>query len=185
MQVLELPYAGDDLSLVVLLPTRQDGIESLGKQLSADRLAELLARLQPQLVDVHLPKFRLESQFQLSQALAALGMSDAFSSSADFSGISRDADLQLSDVIHKTEIELNEEGTEADAASGAVATVKSMKSRSRFAFWPIIRLCFWCGTESARRCCSWGESSIPSREPKGTDTDRKPRTGRISPPLQR
>ncbi len=128
LQLLELPYAGGDLSMVVLLPAETNGLKALEDGLSADKLALWLGQAGEQKVKVFLPKFKMTGQFGLAQTLAALGMTDAFSASADFSGLDGARDLYVSAVIHKAFVEVNEEGTEAAAATAvgfeAMATMQ-------------------------------------------------------------
>jgi serpin B len=120
VQVLELPYVGGSLSMVVLLPTDKAGLPALEKSLDPKRLAGMIESLSSQKVDVYLPRFELEAQFQLAKALSKLGMPLAFGGGADFSGITADAGLSISDVIHKAMVEVNEEGTVAAAATAVV-----------------------------------------------------------------
>ena len=125
-QALELPYAADELSMIVFLPRAVDGLAKLESSLTADRLADWLARMTTQEVDVTLPRFKVTAEFRLDQALADLGMPLAFSAGqADFSGIAKDVPLSLSAVIHKAYVDVNEKGTEAAAATGAVVRVTS------------------------------------------------------------
>ena len=122
LQLLELPYAGDDLAMVVLLPRATGGLASLESQLNAQALAGWLARAHSQKVNVFLPKFKLTAQFSLGKTLAALGMTDAFTTKADFSGMDGARDLYVSAVVHKAFVDVNEEGTEAAAATGTMMT---------------------------------------------------------------
>jgi serpin B len=125
-QALELPYAADELSMIVFLPRTVDGLAKLESTLTADRLADWLARMTTQEVDVALPRFKVTAEFRLDQALTDLGMPLAFSAEqADFSGIAKDVPLSLSAVIHKAYVDVNEKGTEAAAATGAVVRVTS------------------------------------------------------------
>jgi serine protease inhibitor len=125
-QALELPYAADELSMIVFLPRTVDGLPKLESSLTADRLADWLARMTTEEVDVTLPRFKVTAEFRLDQALADLGMPLAFSAGqADFSGIAKDVPLSLSAVIHKAYVDVNEKGTEAAAATGAVVRVTS------------------------------------------------------------
>ncbi len=124
-QMLEMPYAGDDLSMVVMLPESIDGLASLEQSLTPALLDESFAALRQRDVLVSLPKFTFDNSFQLRSVLAELGMTDAFGSQADFTGIA-DANLSISDVVHKTFIDVNEEGTEAAAATGVVIGVTSV-----------------------------------------------------------
>jgi serpin B len=123
-QALELPYAGGRLSMVVLLP-KLGGLDELEKGLLEPELAAWLGRLKKSKVEVHLPRFKSTSAFRLDDALLALGMSDAFSSAADFSGMDGERDLFISAVLHKAFVDVNEEGSEAAAAT-AVVMLKSV-----------------------------------------------------------
>jgi len=120
VQLLELPYAGDDLSMIVLLPTELDGLAELEKMLTADNLSRWLATLRDREITVVLPRFEMTVRFDLSQVLRSMGMSTAFSGAADFSGITGNRDLFISKVLHKAFVGVDEEGTEAAAATGVV-----------------------------------------------------------------
>ena len=127
LQVLELPYVGDDLSMIVLLPREVDGLGNLEAELTAENLTAWTANLESQEVQVFLPKFKSISEFSLSGTLATLGMTDAFIyGQADFSGMNGRKDLFIGDVIHKAFVEVNEEGTEAAAATAVVMMAGSM-----------------------------------------------------------
>jgi serpin B len=125
LQVLELPYAGDDLSMIILLPRTVDGLGHLETELTAQHLTSWTENLPRQKVNVFLPKFKVTSEFSLAKTLAALGMSDAFTAQADFSGMDGRQDLFFSGVIHQAFVEVNEQGTEAAAAT-AIMMVGSM-----------------------------------------------------------
>jgi len=120
MQILELPYKGKQLSMVVFLPREVNGLGKLENELTTKKLKEYIETLQTWEVRVYLPKFKMTSQFSLKQVLQALGMKDAFSAKADFSGMNGRMDLFISAVVHKAFIEVNEEGTEAAAATAVV-----------------------------------------------------------------
>jgi serpin B len=118
-QALELPYSGKDLSMVVFLPRKADGLADFEKTLTADHLAGWLAGLrEEEEVAVALPRFKVTSEFSLKDTLSALGMPLAFSGQADFSGLDGSRDLSLTAVVHKAYGDVNEEGTEAAAATG-------------------------------------------------------------------
>jgi serpin B len=118
VQVLELPYAGGDLAMVVLLPRAVDGLDAFERSLSAESLAQRLIQLRARQVAVALPRFKLTSEFELARTLAALGMTLPFTGRADFTGINGGKEpLEISAVIHKAYIDVNEEGTEAAAAT--------------------------------------------------------------------
>jgi serpin B len=117
-QALELPYIGNKISMVVLLPDAPDGWESLEKELTATGLARLFHALRDVWIIVKMPKFQLESSFTLNKALGAMGLQDAFSPSADFGGMSLEKPLGIGAMIHKATVEVDEAGTIAAAASG-------------------------------------------------------------------
>jgi serpin B len=122
LQIVELPYRGGEFSMLVLLPDRIDGLASLEQSLSVNVLATWRSRLKEVEVELVLPKFRITYTAQLRQFLQALGMRDAFvASKADFAGIDGRTDrLFLGGVIHKAFVDVNEEGTEAAAATATV-----------------------------------------------------------------
>ncbi|HUW19199.1 MAG TPA: serpin family protein [Sedimentisphaerales bacterium] len=119
-QALELPYVGDELSMIILLPKEFDGLNEFEKELTIDSLSKWLGELRTREVIVSVPKFQMSRQFGLAGILESMGMTDAFSPRADFSGISGNKDLFISAVIHKAYVDVNEEGTEAAAATGIV-----------------------------------------------------------------
>ena len=131
MQLLELPYAGDELAMAIFLPRETNGLKGVEDLLEAHSLDRWLAQARSQKVEVFLPKFKLASAFSLATPLAEMGMTDAFSPRADFSGMDGERDLFLSAVIHKAFVEVDEEGTEAAAATGVrMKKLAVMKSPS-------------------------------------------------------
>jgi serpin B len=114
-QIVHLPYAGDDVSMVLIVPKTE--IEQLEAQMTPGRLAAWLKPLRREEVFLSMPKFQMTCEFQLNEVLAAMGMPSAFTD-ADFSGITGSRDLAISVVVHKAFIDVNEEGTEATAATG-------------------------------------------------------------------
>jgi serine protease inhibitor len=129
VQVLELPYAGGEVSMMFVLPRAQDGLASVEAQLSADRVEAWHALVNGgEPVAVHVPRFRIETDaMSLRPSLIELGMGSLFTSGADLSGMSASgaSELFLSDVFHRVFVELNEEGTEAAAATAVVAQIES------------------------------------------------------------
>jgi serpin B len=123
LQILGMPYAGGDLSMVVLLPREKNGLGELETKLTPPNLALWTAKLVRQKVEVFLPKFKATSEFSLAGTLAGMGMTDAFDpNKANFSGMDGRKDLYISKVVHKAFVDVNEEGTEAAAATGIVVT---------------------------------------------------------------
>jgi serpin B len=129
LSALQMPYGGGDLAMLVLLPKKQDGLGEMEKALTADLLGTITSQLRTRECVVSLPKFKIESGFSLNADLPALGMQAAFSSGADFSGIDGARDLFVSDVIHKAFVDVDEQGTEAAAATGVVVTAMAMPMR--------------------------------------------------------
>jgi serpin B len=126
LKLLAIPYQSNELSMVVLLPDEQAGLADLEKHLSAGGVKEWMRKLKYQDVQLTLPKFQMTAGFRLEKSLAGMGMPLAFSppspgvAGADFSGIDGRKDLYLSAVIHKAFVDVNEEGTEAAAATAVV-----------------------------------------------------------------
>ncbi len=126
LQTLEMPYRGDELSMVILLPKKADGIKALEQELTVESLSKWLGTIRRRQVTVVVPKFRMTSKFSLAQVLQSMGMTDAFTDRADFTGMAPRRELFLSAVIHQAYVDVNEEGTEAAAATGAVVGVTSI-----------------------------------------------------------
>jgi len=126
LQALELPYAGGELSMVIFLPRKPDGLPALEKSITAESLASWTEGAARRTVEVTLPKFTTTAQFELSEQLSALGMGAAFSREADFSGMTGHKDLQIGAVIHKAFVAVNEEGAEAAAATAVGMTAMAM-----------------------------------------------------------
>lgn len=127
-QILELPYQGEDLSTVILLPHDTYGLAKLEENLTHERLQQALAsvsRAHPEKVEVSLPRFKLTEQFKLNDILANMGATDMFDEfKADFSGMTPGPEkIHVSNVIHKAFVEVNEKGTEAAAATAVVMMV--------------------------------------------------------------
>jgi serpin B len=136
LDLCTLPYTGNDLSMVILLPKAADGLAAVEQQLSAAGLRDWLKALDaaPEVeMPLFLPKFKLDCRFELGRDLAAMGMPTAFGPGADFSGMTGSRELFISDVVHQAFVEVNEEGTEAAAAT-AVVMVKGMAQQPTLVF---------------------------------------------------
>ena len=133
-QAAELPYCGNQLSMVILLPCQIDGCGHLESQLTPVWLWNSLARMKRQTVDLFIPRFKATSSFALRPPLAQLGMPDAFGPQADFSGMDGTRLLSISDVFHKAWVEVNEEGSEAPAATAIVSEKSEAPPASRLVF---------------------------------------------------
>lgn len=124
LQILELPYSGDDLSMIILLP-KEKNLSEIIDSTDADVYKQLVESMDEEMLDIYLPKFTFDTSYGLNEPLKDLGMNNAFTSSADFSKITGAKDLFISDVLHKAYIDVNEEGTEAAAATAVVMTFTS------------------------------------------------------------
>lgn len=125
IQGLEMPYVGEELSMVFLLPKKKDGLADLEKALTAEKLNDWFRDLRTQTVEVFVPRFKMTAEFRLKPTLSSMGMSLAFGDGADFSGMDGTKNLFIKDVIHKAFVDVNEKGTEAAAATGVIVATKS------------------------------------------------------------
>lgn len=123
-KAVELPYDGRELSMVVLLPSA-DQFKSFESALTGQQVKTIIQNLKNQQVILTMPKFNFESQFSLKPTLSTMGMPVAFTDQADFSGMNGRKDLSISDVIHKAFVSVDENGTEAAAATGVIVGVTS------------------------------------------------------------
>jgi len=118
-QAVELPYDGNELSMIILLPDIGK-FESVQNSLDAALVEHIVSDLQSRQVDLTMPKFQFESEFSLADTLAAMGMPAAFSGDADFSAMTGNRELTITDVVHKAFVSVDEAGTEAAAATAVV-----------------------------------------------------------------
>lgn len=122
---VEIPYKGGKTSMIILLPHEIDGLPKLEAALTPSKLIDVLKGLDSTIVDLSLPRFRIEHSVDLKKTLHAMGVRDLFTdNAADLSGIDGKRDLVISAAIHKAFVEVNEEGTEAAAATGMVAMAR-------------------------------------------------------------
>jgi len=124
-QAVELPYDGDELSMVILLPASGQ-FETFEAALDAAQVEGIIGSLEHREVSLTMPKFEFDSSFSLREALSVLGMPIAFSEGADFSGMTGNRDLFIADVVHKAFVSVDEAGTEAAAASAVVMELTAM-----------------------------------------------------------
>jgi serpin B len=124
-QAVELPYDGGELSMVVFLPEAGQ-FEAFEKGLQAEQVCDIISGLKPTEVTLTMPKFEFESEFSLKDTLAEMGMPVAFSpEDADFSGMTGNPELFISDVVHKAFVAVDEAGTEAAAATAVIVGTTS------------------------------------------------------------
>ncbi|XP_034181369.2 antichymotrypsin-2 isoform X3 [Osmia lignaria lignaria] len=121
-----LPYKDNELSMIIILPNEINGLAEVEKKLQNTNIMDILYQGHQREVELYLPKFKIESKIELNAPLNKLGLTDMFSSKANFSGIADD-DLVVSKVVQKAFIEVNEEGSEAAAATGAIMMKLSLE----------------------------------------------------------
>jgi serine protease inhibitor len=115
---VELPYGKGNWSMFILMPDYDNTLDDVVSELNGENWSSWLESFTPTSeVNIHIPKFTFEFESSLKESLIALGMQEAFSSAADFSGILEGGGILISDVKHKTFIEVNEKGTEAAAVT--------------------------------------------------------------------
>ncbi|XP_063768745.1 leukocyte elastase inhibitor-like [Eleginops maclovinus] len=138
-QILEMPYKGKSLSMLIFLPMEIEdsttGLEKLEKQLTYENFTEWTCPSMMDTVEVRvmLPRFKMEEFYDLKNVLVSMGMADAFDKAkSDFSGMSPENDLVLSKVVHKAFVEVNEEGTEAAAATAAIMMMRCLPMIEKF-----------------------------------------------------
>jgi len=133
-QALELPYAGEQLALLIILPD-EGRFTEVSSALDSNGLAGIVIDLHSKNVDVTLPKFSFEYNLGVKSWLQQMGMVDAFDPTrADFSGMDGKKDLYISDVLHKAFVAVDEAGTEAAAATTVIVGVTSMPAEQPIAF---------------------------------------------------
>jgi serpin B len=128
-QAIELPYDGNELSMVIILPGAEQ-YKAYESALTYPQVTGIIQNLKSNQVKLTMPKFKIESQFGLKKSLSDLGMPVAFApGQADFSGIDGAKDLYISDVMHKSFVNVDESGTEAAAATGVIVGTTAMPAK--------------------------------------------------------
>ena len=127
IQAVELPYKKDKISALVILPRKNVDINKyiLSLDTEKDSLSNIVSNLKSHKVSLELPKFELEFSSSLKEVLQKMGMEKAFTNNADFSGLRKDAILKIDEVLHKTYLKVNEDGTEAAAVTAVIITYGS------------------------------------------------------------
>jgi serpin B len=125
-QVIDIPYANEDYTLTIILPKSYKKLKQVEKKLSIDCYNDYLSNKVEKRINLWLPKFSIESEFELNKTLIELGIKEAFTESANFSGITDKEKLYISNIIHKANISVDEEGTEASAATAVIMSKTSV-----------------------------------------------------------
>jgi serpin B len=129
-QVVELPYEGGDVSMILIVPKKRFDLLAVEKNFTHTLYQEYLQKMKHTKVQLTLPKFTMERTYSLSEPLQQLGMTLPFTSNADFTGMTDQTKLVIDKVLHKTYIDVNEVGTEAAAAT-AITMVKTSMVRNQ------------------------------------------------------
>lgn len=124
-QALELPYEGETLGMLVLLPDEVEGLPALEQRLDTQLLGRVVDGMTFKTCRVWLPRLELETKYSLKGTLSAMGMPAVMTSDADLSGISSERGIHLSEVVHRAFVKVDEEGTEAAAATGGIVSATS------------------------------------------------------------
>jgi serpin B len=132
LQILELPYTGNALSMVLLLPREINGLTKLEEILTVENLEKWSTNLAEREVKLSLPRFEITFPVQLDETLKSMGMLGAFSKQADFSGLEESRELYLGAALHKAFVTVNEEGTEAAAVTAVIMVTKAISMPAIF-----------------------------------------------------
>ncbi len=123
VQVIDMNYKTNFTSAMIILPKMAD-INEYIKNFSAEKINKIIKGLRQKKVNITLPKFEINFEIKLKTQLSCLGMSDAFSGGANFSGMKKENDIKIEEVVHKTFLQMDEEGTTAAAVTAVVMTKK-------------------------------------------------------------
>jgi serpin B len=130
VQVLEMPYKGEEVLMTVILP-RENDLSAIENSITLEKIKTFGTKAYKQEVDVYLPKFEFDTDYQLNNYLQSLGMTRSFGGDADFSGMNGDRSLFIGKVVHSAYIKVDEKGTEAAAATGVVMELTSMPEEKK------------------------------------------------------
>lgn len=130
LQILELPYKGEKISMLILLP--KDNLEDI-QPLTIEKLKEWKSQTKEETLDeIYLPKFEFDTKYFMKEILSDMGMPTAFEMDADFSGMDGTKSLYIKEVIHQAYVKVDEKGTEAAAATGVVMELTSIMPKNIF-----------------------------------------------------
>ena len=132
IQALDLSYSGNNYSMLIILPRNNESVEELVKGMTQESLSTITKGLTLEKINISIPRFQFSTGYQLKQVLSEMGMPQPFSDDANFSNMTSRNDLKISDVFHKAFIEVNEQGTEAAAATAVVVRMKSIGNEKFF-----------------------------------------------------
>jgi len=128
-QAVELPYSGGQVAMDIIMPDTGN-FTTFESGMTAGSVSAIISNLQTKSINLTMPKFNFDSSFSLNSALSALGTPIAFSNQADFSGMTGNKDLTIADVVHKAYVAVDEQGTEAAAATGVVMSAMAVMNQN-------------------------------------------------------
>jgi serpin B len=128
-QAVELTYSGNQVAMDIIMPDAGN-FTKFESGMTADSISGIINSMQTKSTNLTMPKFSFDSSFSLNAALSALGMPVAFSDQADFSGMTGNKDLTIADVVHKAYVAVDEQGTEAAAATGVVMSAMAIMNQN-------------------------------------------------------
>lgn len=129
VQAVHIPYAGKRFSMLILLPSKKNGIDQLNKEMSLDYLDKIIQNSMYEQTKLFVPVFSFDYSKELKKTFQKMGMETAFTNKANFSSMTGQRDLKIDKVLHKTFIEVNEAGTEAAASTAVIMVEKSSAIR--------------------------------------------------------
>ncbi|KAM4889081.1 serpin I2 [Thomomys bottae] len=131
-QVLELPYKGDDFSLIIVLPAKDVSMEEVEKRMTSRQILTWFSEMQEEEVEMALPRFNIEQKLDFKEALYSLNITEMFSGGCDLSGITDSSEVYVSKVMQKVFLEINEDGSEASTSTGVDLPVIMSLTQTRF-----------------------------------------------------
>ena len=136
IQAIELPYAEDNMTAIIILPREDNDINKYISLLESnqDSLTDLIKKLRNAKVNLELPKFELKFSTSLKDVLSDMGMETPFTNNADFTGLREEGNLSIDDVLHKTYLKINENGTEAAAVTAVITKYTSARPNSEIVY---------------------------------------------------
>ncbi|KAM4694704.1 serpin I2 [Discoglossus pictus] len=168
-KVLELPYKNEILSLILILPSENVEIKEVERMITARLINDWSTGMKEQLVDLTLPRFKIEGKVDLKRTLLKLNVTEMFNQNCDLSGITDSSNIFISKVVQKVSIEINEEGSEAAAATGMQVAAMSLSNHSFVADHPFM---FFIRHNQSGSILFMGKVTNPNvREARGRDVE--------------
>ncbi|XP_078066237.1 neuroserpin [Mustelus asterias] len=125
-QVLELPYSGNEASIILVLPAEGIDLTELEKLITPQMIQHWLSTMAEEDIEINLPRFKIQQKLDLKEPFEFLNITEIFENGSDLSGITDSPDLHISQAVHQAVIEINEEGSEAAASTGMTAAIMSL-----------------------------------------------------------